>query len=185
MYGVNLRSQLPRFPQERVQHGREWNRRRVPIAKGKATFRGLLNFLLTIILAKNWAGRLACENPAHCATEKGQILGIKSRTQKLCRYFGRVSTFRQSLALQPIGPYLSESPPHIYEAKSVRSIVSNGAIEQVENLVSKLRAISYWDAEYERHRCPEWYETVAYASRRKRRSEIIRQLYKIRTRIVV
>jgi hypothetical protein len=67
----------------------------------------------------------------------------------------------------------------------VRRVVSNGAIEQVEKLVSELRAISYWDADYKRHRCPEWYETVAYASRQKRRSEIIRQLYKIRTRIVV
>jgi len=67
----------------------------------------------------------------------------------------------------------------------VRRIISDGAIEQVEKLVSELRAISHWDAECQRHRCLEWYETIAYVSRQKRRSEIIRQLYKLRTRIVV
>ncbi len=67
----------------------------------------------------------------------------------------------------------------------MRRIVSEGTIEQLEKLVNELRAISHWDAEYERHRCPKWYETVAYVSRQKRRSEIIRQLYRIRTKIVV
>jgi hypothetical protein len=67
----------------------------------------------------------------------------------------------------------------------MRRIVSDGALERLEELVSELRAISYWDAEYKRHRCPEWYETVAYVSRQKRRSDIIRQLYKIKTKIVV
>lgn len=86
---------------------------------------------------------------------------------------------------QVVGPQGSKSRPDICEAKGVRRIVSDGAIEQVEKLVSELRAISHWDAEYKRHRCPEWYETVAYASRQKRRSEIIRQLYKIRTKLVV
>jgi hypothetical protein len=67
----------------------------------------------------------------------------------------------------------------------VRRVISHGAIEQVEKLVSELRAISHWDAECQRRRCLEWYETVAYVSRQKRRSEIIRQLYKLRTRIAI
>jgi hypothetical protein len=58
----------------------------------------------------------------------------------------------------------------------VRRPVIDETLEQVEKLVIELQAISHWDAEYRRNRCPEWYETVAYASRRKRRSEIMRQL---------
>ena len=67
----------------------------------------------------------------------------------------------------------------------MRRIVNDGTIDQLEKLVSELRAISHWDAEYGRHRCPKWCETIAYVSRQRRRSEIIRQLYRIRTKIVV
>jgi RecJ-like exonuclease len=42
--------------------------------------------------------------PCPLCDGKGQILGMKPSTHKLCRYFGRVPTFRQSLALQPVGP---------------------------------------------------------------------------------
>jgi hypothetical protein len=58
----------------------------------------------------------------------------------------------------------------------MRQIPGDETIEKVDKLVSELRAISHWDSEYWRHRCPEWYETVAYVSRQKRRSEIMRQL---------
>jgi hypothetical protein len=58
----------------------------------------------------------------------------------------------------------------------MRQILSEETIGKVEKLVSELRAISHWDTEYWRHRCPEWYETVAFVSRQKRRSEIIREL---------
>jgi hypothetical protein len=60
-----------------------------------------------------------------------------------------------------------------------RVIPSGGTIEQVERLVSELRAISHWDTEYLKHRCPEWYETVAFVSRQKRRSEIVRLLLRV------
>lgn len=58
----------------------------------------------------------------------------------------------------------------------MRGIVSDGTIEQLGKLVSELRAISLWDAKYQRRRCPDWYETVAYVSRQKRRAEILDQL---------
>ena len=58
----------------------------------------------------------------------------------------------------------------------MRGIVSDGTIEQLGKLVSELRAISLWDAKYQRCRCPDWYETVAYVSRQKRRAEILDQL---------
>lgn len=54
--------------------------------------------------------------------------------------------------------------------------VTDEALEQVEKLVGELRAISHWDAEYRRHRRPKWYETIAYISRQRRRSEILDHL---------
>jgi hypothetical protein len=50
------------------------------------------------------------------------------------------------------------------------------AIENIEKLVSELRAISHWDSEYLQRDCPERYETVAYVSRQKRRREILDHL---------
>jgi|HubBroStandDraft_1064217.scaffolds.fasta_scaffold400329_2 transcription initiation factor IIE alpha subunit len=58
----------------------------------------------------------------------------------------------------------------------MRRPVIDETLEQVEKLVNELQAISHWDAEYQRDRSPEWYETVAYVSRQKRRREIMRQL---------
>jgi hypothetical protein len=52
-------------------------------------------------------------------------------------------------------------------------------IGQVETLVSELRAINYWDSELWRHKPPDWNEMVAFLSRQKRRSEIIRQLLRL------
>jgi len=52
-------------------------------------------------------------------------------------------------------------------------------IEQLEKLLIELRAIRHWDTEYRRNRFPECYETIAFVSRRERRSEIIRQLLKL------
>jgi hypothetical protein len=64
--------------------------------------------------------------------------------------------------------------------KGVRqTILSDETIGKVEKLACELRAISHWDSEYWRHDCPEWYETVAFVSRQKRRSEIIRQLLRV------
>ena len=57
--------------------------------------------------------------------------------------------------------------------------LSDGAFEQIEKLVSELRAITYWDIEYQQHRCHEEYEHLAFVSRQRRRSEIIRQLLRI------
>ncbi len=52
--------------------------------------------------------------------------------------------------------------------------VTDEALEQVEKLV-ELREC-HWDAEYRRHRRPKWYETIAYISRQRRRSEILDHL---------
>lgn len=57
----------------------------------------------------------------------------------------------------------------------MKKILTNGTLGKVDKLVSELRAISHWDADYQRHRCPEWHETVAYVFRQKRRGAIIRQ----------
>jgi len=43
-------------------------------------------------------------------------------------------------------------------------------------LLNELRAIAYWDGQYERQHNPPWHEIIAYISRQKRRGEIIRQL---------
>jgi hypothetical protein len=48
--------------------------------------------------------------------------------------------------------------------------------EQADSLVNELLAIEHWDAYYIRHSTPEWYETVAYISRQRRRNNIVRQL---------
>ena len=52
--------------------------------------------------------------------------------------------------------------------------------ERAEALLNELRAINYWDGQYDRHRAPNWNETVAYISRQRRRGEIIRQLLRFR-----
>jgi len=49
-------------------------------------------------------------------------------------------------------------------------------IGEVEDLLSELRAIRYWDTEFCRRSSPAWYETAAFISRQKRRREIIRKL---------
>jgi hypothetical protein len=61
----------------------------------------------------------------------------------------------------------------------MRRFLTEEALEQLKTLVIELRAIKHWDKEYFRHRCPEWYETLAYVSRKKRRSEIIGQLVRL------
>jgi DNA-binding GntR family transcriptional regulator len=63
----------------------------------------------------------------------------------------------------------------------LRIVLSDGAIEQVETLVSELRAIRAWDAQYWRNQSREWYETIAFVSRQRRRDEIIRRLLQILT----
>jgi hypothetical protein len=47
----------------------------------------------------------------------------------------------------------------------VRRTVIDETLEQVEKLVNELRAISHWNAEHQRRRCLECYETIAYVSR--------------------
>lgn len=58
----------------------------------------------------------------------------------------------------------------------MRRILDIGISERLERLASELRAISHWDTQYWRKRRPERYETFAFVSRQKRRSEIIRDL---------
>jgi|CZKJ01.1.fsa_nt_gi hypothetical protein len=48
--------------------------------------------------------------------------------------------------------------------------------ESVERLLNEMRAIEYWDAAYCENQCHEPYEEMAFASRQKRRAEIIGQL---------
>jgi hypothetical protein len=84
--------------------------------------------------------------------------------------------FRPEKHLQALHHNEENHGPVFAKGKGVRQILSDEAIGELEKLVSELRAISYWDAEYWRQRCPERYETVAFVSRQKRRSEIIRQL---------
>jgi hypothetical protein len=62
-----------------------------------------------------------------------------------------------------------------------RMVSGDEAIGQVESLVSELRAISLWDAQFWRDHCLEWSETVAFVSRQRRRDEIIRDLTRIFT----
>jgi hypothetical protein len=95
----------------------------------------------------------------------------------MCRYFGRLPIFRQSLLPNFMHRKARRFGPMFAEGRCVRRMVfSDGTIEQVEKLVGELRAISHWDIGYRRLRCPEWYETAAYVSRQERRSEIIREL---------
>jgi len=58
----------------------------------------------------------------------------------------------------------------------VQQTLGGETIEPVERLLSELRAIERWDAEYWRKPRPEWHEKGAFVSRQKRRGEIIRQL---------
>ena len=52
----------------------------------------------------------------------------------------------------------------------------NQLIESVDRLVNEMRAIEYWDVAYCENDCHEPYEEMAFASRQKRRTEIIGQL---------
>ena len=73
-----------------------------------------------------------------------------------------------------------EARPRVCKGKRmIRMALGDGTFERVERLVSELRAISHWDDEYWRHSRREWYETVAFATRQERRSEIIRQLLRL------
>ena len=58
-------------------------------------------------------------------------------------------------------------------------VLSDGTIKQVEKLVSELGAISHWDTEYRKRHIPERYETVAFLSRQKRRTQIMLQLHEL------
>jgi hypothetical protein len=58
----------------------------------------------------------------------------------------------------------------------MRQILNEETIQKLESLAGELRAISHWDTAYWRRRRPEWYETIAFVSRQKRRGEIILQL---------
>jgi hypothetical protein len=58
----------------------------------------------------------------------------------------------------------------------MRQILSAETIEKVEKLANELEAINHWDTTYRRHRRPEWYQRVAFASRQKRRRDIITQM---------
>jgi hypothetical protein len=49
-------------------------------------------------------------------------------------------------------------------------------IGEVEDLLSELRAIRYWDTEFCRRSSPDWSDSAAFVSRQKRRREIIRKL---------
>jgi hypothetical protein len=64
----------------------------------------------------------------------------------------------------------------IANGKRMRQIRNEETIQKLETLAGELRAISHWDTAYWRSRRPEWYETIAFVSRQKRRGEIILQL---------
>jgi hypothetical protein len=54
----------------------------------------------------------------------------------------------------------------------------------VDRLIEELKAIEYWDVNYWRTKLPKDYEKAALLARRKRRTEILNQLFKIIPRIV-
>ncbi len=58
--------------------------------------------------------------------------------------------------------------------------LKNNGLDAADRLLSELTAIEYWDAEYWKNHCPEFYEKVAFEARQERRSEIIRQLSALR-----
>jgi hypothetical protein len=91
----------------------------------------------------------------------------------------RFGSFRPSDCFQVVLAQARESWPRICGTNKMRRILSGEIIEQLEKLVSELRAIRHWDNEYRRNRFPEYYEKVAFVSRRERRSEIIRQLLRL------
>jgi hypothetical protein len=66
--------------------------------------------------------------------------------------------------------------PQLRMDKEMRQIPNEETIQKLETLAGELRAISHWDTAYWRSRRPEWYETIAFVSRQKRRGEIILQL---------
>ena len=49
-------------------------------------------------------------------------------------------------------------------------------LETLTLLCAELEAIEFWNATYRRKGKPEAYETIAFRGRKKRRSEIIRQI---------
>jgi hypothetical protein len=49
-------------------------------------------------------------------------------------------------------------------------------LNQAERLLTELIAIEQWNTAFWRNRDPDVYETIAFVSRKKRRSEIIRQM---------
>ena len=59
------------------------------------------------------------------------------------------------------------------------------ALNQIERLVEELRAVEQWDADYWRKGGPEAFEVLAFAARRKRRSEILSQLLKLVPRLEI
>ena len=67
----------------------------------------------------------------------------------------------------------------------MRHTISDETIEELDRLVSELRAIGFWDTAYRRNLSPEFYETVAFATRQKRRREILRQLQQLSHQIQV
>jgi hypothetical protein len=113
-----------------------------------------------------------CDGKGHIS---GRNSGPAPRAAPVFRRFVDMSAVERSPNLLHCGV----RNRHLIFAKGKveRRIVLRGeTTEQVEKLASELRAISYWDTEYRRNLCPEWYETVAFASRQKRCSEIIRDL---------
>lgn len=72
-----------------------------------------------------------------------------------------------------------DNGPSFAMIKRVRQILSDETVEELERLVSELLAIRHWDMKYRRNRFPECYETVAFAARQERRSEIIRHLLRL------
>jgi hypothetical protein len=49
-------------------------------------------------------------------------------------------------------------------------------LETLTRLCAELEAIEFWNARYRRKQEPEAYETIAFQRRKKRRSEIVRQI---------
>ena len=163
-----------------------------PIAGGRGTFQYLSTFLPTMTTAMNLAGRLGSGSPVRCATDG--ISGDDAAPPKvplnghpnswvssadISAVSRRFGSCRPSNHFQRCCIGKAESWPSTCEAKRMRHVLSDETVGELEKLVSELRAIRHWDTEYRRSRFPECYETLAFAARQERRSEIILQLLRL------
>jgi hypothetical protein len=68
----------------------------------------------------------------------------------------------------------------IANAQGMRLVHESDLLDQAERLLTELKAIEEWNTTYWRNRDPDVYETTAFITRKRRRSEIIRQMVLVR-----